>query len=671
MPHPAFQPSRVRIAALAWLALAWVVLGSGACRREAPQVAPTPAVSPAAAAPTVATPTATPAPPALAVASAAAPLADPLHGAVPPDDRWPALARVDVLVHVPAPTLDPAACDDAVRPVAAALRAQPGVEQVLVYAAAGHARVLVRFAVGRTPKSAENSVRDVWQAAPPAHTAPPDIAAIARGARARTATLVLAPEGRPQATALVDAWLPALAQLPHATRAHVVGAVRPFITLDLLPPALAQNDLELADVLAALRALTGTATAAKGAHPAAVVVDMVQARLAPVLLPRRTPPGAQPLPPVPLASLVAVVPGVGEPVREARNGQLPVTGWLIDSAWSATLPPLAQAEATWRRAQGPTLPPDVQLRALAVEGAYRFVLTLPPQGVPEPLDALSQRLQRVREHPDLTGMLAIQGIDGVPEKLDVEARGGRAWTVWLQASAADMELVLREVAIRLGAATKDNPNPGPWRVHLLASDHDTALGWLLGTWATAGALLSAPTAGPLSAMVAEVGKPLQSAASVRELTSGPQRHAAPGPFARSNRAAAVGLPPALLHAVLKLTEGPVYMGHWEDLPWWVGLPRGLLGAQQGALPLQSGGPDGEPRLLADVLQLPDTTPVLDRVRVDGRPALWLGAESAGELPDAFSLSFWALVERNVVLAPGMRVDPFVLRDQALGARHEP
>lgn len=638
-----------------------------ACRRpsEAPTAPPPPDVSQAA------LPQAAPKPVETKPKAVDTPAEDPALGWQPTDAQWPAQQAVDVLVLAPAPALDPAAVDEALRPVIPVLRSLPRVERVLTRATLGQGRLLVRFAAGTPPGQAADGVRRTWQTQPPRGFATPVVAPIARGARARIALQVLADAGRPEATRLAETLAPSLlGHNPHASRVHLAGTVRTAALVDVLAPALRQNDLDLLQVSTAVH----KACAQAEPDPGATLAPLRKA-LTTVQVSRHRAPGAQALPARSAADLVAVTRATSEPVREARNGQLPVTVLLADGGDQTDDAVIAKGEGALRReaAQPGRLSAGVQVHPAALAAAYRFVLQLRPERTPEGLTDLSNRLQAVRQIPEITGMLAIQGHDGVPEALDVDARGGSAWTVWVVAPAAEVEVVLGHVREKL--------SDGPWQAHLLSPHLDTGMAWLLGAWATSGALASAPDAARLPEAIGSAAKLLASLSSTRELRTGPQRRPATQRQDRLDRlkASEAGIDAQTLDLALDLMAGRVLVGRCPPGPGshgvaaWLGLPTGDLSARQGELPLRYAGYDDSREAvarvwtLAEVVRLPEREPVLDRLLVDGRSALWVAADSGGELPHAFALTFWDSIERSIELGGGLQVDPLLLDARRLGA----
>lgn len=579
----------------------------------------------------------------------------PWQDVLPEAARWPELVAVDVLVLADAPVLDPTAGAAVLAPLTTAWRALPGVVHVYTRALDGQLRAVVRFSPGTPPERARASVQQAWQAQQPESVAVPRIQAIGRSARTRLAISVLAPGGRQEATAQIAAYGAAVLQaVEGVTRLSVAGAVRPFLQVEALAPELQGNHLALTDLVQALLVpLTGVA--------ATDPVAAVRSALSEVKL------GNQPDSPK-IARVVSFAPGIGEPVREARNGHLPVTALLFDAAPQQTDGALVTASNTWRR--DPARAKEfagTDLHTQFIGNAYRYALRC--RDKPEAIAALSQRLQAVRLVPDVVSVFATQGTDGIPETLDVDGNGGQVWTVWVGASAPQMEVVLRGVHDRL--ALDADGKPGPWLVHPLPADWDTALGWLLNTQASGALLASAPNPGLLAPVIGAVSSVIQRSAAVWQVRSGPARHP-PGPlWARLQQDTARTLPADAVALAQGLTQGAKWLGEQAGVAIWLALPGGVRQAQQVNIPVarqtQPGSKAQRTVSLGDLQQPPSTEPVLDRVDVDGRPALWLAADVRSDLADGFAESFWDAVERTVDPSGGLRVEPLLTRAQALAS----
>ncbi len=603
--------------------------------------------------------------PAVKSAAARAPV-DPRwqrwNGVQAPAKSWRSNVATDVLLLANAPGLDAESVDAAMRPLAAALRTLPGVELVVTRARPGEARAVVRFAAtGAKGQAAVDAVLDAWQATPPPGMTDPVAEAIARGARAMAALEMVAMGGRVEATRYADAHPDALQQASKfAMRTHLAGAVRPLLALRVMPVALASNGIALNDVVDAARAWLAK-TVAVDPLPA---LDEARNVLAEIKLKRHWTANGEALPAVPMDRLVDVSVEQGEPTREARNGHLPTTFWIVDAPVTGEANDIDSGLRKVAQESKSVFRPTVQ----SLGAAYRLILSVPEGKEPESQDDLSKRLQALRtDNESLVAVNAIAGQDGVPEALDVDARAGRRWTVWVSIATADTGSVIFAVREALLA--------GGWDVHVLSDQGDTALSWVLDAWGAGGALISAEDAGALGP---NVGNLAQRALSGREkagMRQGPQPGLAPLPFRKIDpkQLRATKLTPMAAQRFVAAVGGLQPLGWWHETPVWLGLPAGDGAATVGQMPLEwQGGAGSGPNhawLANDVLRVADPTPVIERVRVNGRPALWAVPEDFADAPTAVAASFWRLVESTVEMRTGMRVESLDMRERALVAEN--
>lgn len=587
-----------------------------------------------------------------------------LSGTLTPDQRWPPQVGVDILVVAEAPGLAATEVDALTRPTLKLWRAAAGVSQVFSRASAAEFRAVVRFDPGAKPSAARALVADLWQKLPNDKLGPLRLEAIARGARAQQVLMIVAAGGRAQATVAAQGPLQQwAAQLPKATRAHIVGAVRPYLVADLISPSIRNSELDFAQILDALPKALGKS---RVAPTDAAADEGLRTELASMKLPRHQTAGAQTLPPVGLDQVLAVTRAVGEPTREARNGQVPMTALLADGGFAPADAGMGAADTAWRRKPYniKLLGSGVELFPVALSHAYRFALWLRPGQKMETLAELSARLQKTRLGPEMTGMFAMQGQDGIPESIDVEGQAGRVWTVWVVLSTPDMEMALRAALDRLG--------DGAWKAHLLTDSFDSALGWLTESAGTAGMFVTSPTGENLAANVSQVAAAINKIAKNAQLQTGPPRHPAADLFARLQQPNVARVPAAALAIATHLSQSRVYLGQFGTTPVWLGSGGAALQSEIGKLPLAYQDYDAKPAatsrvwLLSDLLQLPVGDLVLDRLRVDDRPALWLTSDSMGDLPAVHANGFWDLVERTLDLHDGIAIFPFDLSQRALG-----
>jgi hypothetical protein len=632
--------------AQAWVLFALVI---GACNREAakPGTETKPAM-----------PTAVTASGAHAPVAAADPKRQRWDGVVAPAERWRKTVATDVLLVAGAPGLAPDAVDAEAKPLSAALRGIAGVDQVITRSRAGELRIVVRFGVtGNKGPAAVAALLAAWHAAAPTAFAPPRAEAIARGQRALAMLEMIAVGGRVEATRYVDMHPDALIQAAQtATRSHLAGAVRPLVAVRLAPASLQMHGIQLNDLVTALQGWLVKASASPTLPP----LEEAKQELEEIKVKRHWTANGQELPAVALDRLVDVSVEQGEPTREARNGHLPMTLWFVDAAGAADPVDIDSAVRKVANDSKEVFRPSVQ----SLGGAYRFVVVAPEGDAQKTQNTLSERLKQLREHNEsIVAINAIAGHDGVPEAVDVDAQSGRCWTVWISNAGPDVGAMVFAVRETLSA--------DGWEVHALTNLTDTALAWVLGAWGAGGALISADDA---SVLAPEVGRLAQRALSGREkagLRQGPQPNPPPLAFRRVDPKGLAGskLAAADQQQFVDLLSGPQTLGWWHETPVWLSLPVGDLAATIGQMPLnwQASGGSGPQHgwIATDVLRIADTAPVVERVRVNGRSALWAVPEDFADAPDAVAESFWRMVEAAVELRVGMRVDPLETKQRPL------
>lgn len=542
------------------------------------------------------------------------------------------------------PLLEGDAGDEALRPFAAALRQLPEVAHVWTLAHPGGARVLVRFSRAADGPSAQRAVTRVWAAEAPAAAGVPTIAAIPLGARAAVAYTLVSDKGREFTTRIADKRVvPAVRALRGVRGTELSGAVRPYVQLYLQPTAL-QNYVVTADRF--LPALRSTLERESKRTLSRLLADTTLAR--------GKRPGSGGLPPASLADLTQMTRGTGEPLPEAQVGPHMVTAVTGVAGQDSDLDALFQDDArlmlTELRRELAT--EGIELGSRNLMAAHRFVLRRQVDRAEEARRAFNARLQTLLAGGGIFDLLVIDGLDGVPWALDDEGRRGRTRTLWLMVNA---DASLEEVYDRVG----EQLSAGGWRAHLLEEHSDTGLLWLLGQEATAGALASSRNpqllGEPIRAL-ADIGLKARSARNVR---TGPQPGPAPLAFSTLNREAAgrKQVPPQILSEILRLGAGPVPLAAFDGVPVWLAMPAGAIGHRNGDLPL---GPQDASLTWAELLQLPDGTPRTDRLREDGRPALWILLDSAIEAAGPFSEGFWQTAQRIIEPRPDVLVRPIRL-----------
>ncbi len=640
-----------------------VVPLSGGCKSPSPPARPTALAT--------ATP-GTPASPQKQVPKLAAG-PQPMADVIPADADWPKDTPVDILVLQPMMAADADQAEAALRALLARFRALHHAAHVYGAATAGQLKVVVRFDAGVPPQSALGQVgaaiksqeSDMKRDTP--RWATPHLAAVARGARGRIGMTVVAEQGRQEATALISKYgAERLSLVPGITRVSVVGAVRPWWRLELLPPVLRDDHVDLAGVQKALIDWLNQPAPVDGGEGA------LQKALDSITVPRRAADPVAAMGPVPLSRILVAQRNEGEPVREARNGQLPVTTLLIDAPPSVQDSSVISADNAWRRHpdRSAAYGSATLLHPQFLDSAQRFVLRLKEGQMPESLAALSRRLQNVREMEEMAAVFAAQGLDGIPETVDAEGHAGRVWTVWVTAAAPDLGPVLDRVATALG--------DGCWQAQPIASDFDNVLGWLIDVSGTGGLIASAPEPAILGAAITKLVNGLRSGKSVAAVQTGPQRHPADKAWAGLARDAAnhSGLGGDVVADAAYLPIGPRYLGVVSQAALWLALPTGDRAALQGTLPLglghnADGTGDAHAWNLSDFQVLPDLQPIIERIWVDGQPALWLTADAKAARADDFATWFWDEVEREVEIAGGLRLTSLLVTQSTLAAKDAP
>ena len=578
-----------------------------------------------------------------------------------PDSAWPAASETDVLVRAPAPFLDATAIDTAFRPLVPALRGLAGVTSVIDRARPGELRVLVRFrAGGPRGRAAAELVRKAWALPQEAGFATPTVLPIVRGARALASVEGAAVGGRVEATTWADAHADALIAAGTGTppqaavRSHLAGAVRQALAFRVAPANLAQRGIAWTDVLQDLRAWLATDDGSKQLTTAPIVRLGLHTRT----LKRRIASNAGVSADVELDALLDINGEQGEPTREAANAGVPPTLWLVDGP--PVLPPLPldqRMKIVGEESHG-AFKPTIQ----SLGTATRMVIQIPPDQPAPTAKDMGDRLSALRARVEsVVAVNAVAGLDGVPEPLDEDSRTGRRWTVWLSVATADAGSILENVRTQL--------EQGHWDVRVLSATNDTGVCWVLDAWGTGGLLVSAEEASQLAPVIGEVARRATTAQEKASALQGPQPAPPPYGYQRVQLAKLreSGLSPDEAALFTSLLEGMRPLGWWHGTPVWLGWPVGDLAPTLGMAALRwptaggkAGTGTGGAWLAQDVLQTSDKTVQVDRVRVNGRPALWMIPRAQSELPETVSASFWRLVERAVEVRAKMRLDPMDL-----------
>lgn len=567
---------------------------------------------------------------------------------------------VDVLLRVPAPLLPSQEVDTAARAALRELRKLAGTEAVFSRATAGELRVVVRTNSGdRTGALAR--VTAAWQAHAAADFGPPIAEAIARGARARVAWAITdaATEGQVTAAARasLDAWAAALSK---ASRIHLAGAGVPTFYMDVLTRTAAENQLTLQAIVdnacASLTAMAAKATLLDSAESELVVHQQLDR----VPLARHRSASAQALPDVPATRALALRRAFAIAPRPALVGRNPVLLMLADGGVGVDVDALVAQEGAARRVQvtRAKLSPAGQLLPQTVDAAQRFVLQLRPGERPESPEGMAKRLLAVRDIPNIVSALAVRGWDGIPASLDSSEDKDRRWTVWLTPSGGKIEDSLQAAREILGR--------GPWQAIAIPTNLDTSLAWLLDQPAAAGLLVTAADAALVSSVTGAIGSAAQRSATLADVAAGPNPRLPNGQFGRIDAQAARlhGLSSRVLSTAQALLQGALYCGEVGGAELWFALPQGEMAAEQGRLPLAwTAGSQALPASAVDLgmlQRLPSPDQVLDRLRVDDQPSLFLLANStAGSAVEA-ALALRDAVERQGAM-PGVRLTSWTLR----------
>lgn len=543
-------------------------------------------------------------------------------------DSLPDRQLADVLLKVAAPLLASAEVDGAARPALRELKRLPGVETVFSRATAGELRVVVRTATADR-SAALAGVLASWQRNASAEFGSAQAAAIARGARARVAWAVTdaATDGQTSAAVAASqaAWAAALAS---SSRVHLAGAAVPTFHLDVLTRTAAENRLTLQEIVdrpcAAMTAPPPRLPLRDDAESEA----LLHQQLGRVLLPRYRQGAEQALADVPATRVIALRRALAVGPRPALVGRNPVLMFLADGGIGIDLNGLMAQESAARRAPvtRSKLTAAGQLLPQTVDAAQRFILQLRPGERAESAEGMAQRLLAVRDIPNIVSALAVRGWDGVPASLDSAHDQGQVWTVWLTPSGGKIDEGLR--------AARDILGRGPWQATAIPANIDTALAWMIDQPAAAGLLVSAADAAVVSAVTGAIGAAAQRSQSLEGVSAGPVARPANGQFGRidAELARRYQLTARQMATALTLLQGPLYCGETGGAQLWFGLPQGDMAAEQGRLPLAwpTPTPPGPPTAvdMALLQRLPSQEPVLDRVRIDDKPGLFLLARSS-------------------------------------------
>ena len=658
-----------------WIRITQIMVACGlilsGCRPDAPAASPetpqetaTPVPAPAPAAAAVVAPV-----PTTATADDAAFAAtwDRFGGLTRAAQGWEAGA-VDGLCVIRGPGLDLAALDDHLRDYTTALQSKPTVDRVLTRALDSEGRLLVRFKVDVTAAVAQAELAAVAQtAATPggsALAAVTECTLIARGQRARAIWQIVAPGGPAEATTVARALqTKLLASIPCLTHAEVVGGVEQATTLEIQTKTVADNRIGFDQVLSALQSLAQSPPD----EWAQVLADQSVTRRV------KTTDGSPQE--VPLSRLVARSGGLVATPRTARNGQVAVTAVVAYGGHSCRPAELGRRlPQLLVEAQAAT---KARIQPVMTEGNVRLRLGLPRGTAYEGEASLSKKLQEIRLQPTVIGLYSQSSVDGIPVGWDLDARGGRTWTVWLTDGEGEGMTVAMNAAHLLSSAG--------WQVQPEPVGSDTGVTWLLGQTAPAGVVLAGATAERVRAALGQATALLNNVGGRQALQSGPTRlpgdHVAAAWRLGANTSSA---PPALLVALDDLHRGPLTLatsvpaqgpteaktGVTAALPLTlrVVLPQGERAAAAAAMPLtytKSRDPAAQPTavLLGTLREQVLPSPVMERLRWNGRPTVWLSSLAFDRAPSAPEMELHQALVTLQIAEPEVQAWPWCERPE--------
>ncbi len=562
---------------------------------------------------------------------------------------------IDGLLALHAPLHDSQRLDDALTPLLTTLRGATGVEAVYSLCQDHSARVVVRYKSAADPAAARASLDAAVGAGVAASLGRWRVAVIDRGSRTRAAVSVIA-AGDPVADSarLADALLPELGSLPGISRCELAGTTRKHIDLLAQPPVFARMKVPLGAAAAALGAALGEAQATRGPPPAAHRFEQVQVATA-------APGGAK----APLKELLLAGSGQGDVDRGAFSGRRPALVARAIGGDSGDAQAMATAQLGLSARVRRHMQPGDEFFVHSVGVLSRHRLRRGDGEGAAGIDTVRERLAELLREGHAVDALLIEGIDGVPCAIDDHCARGTAWSLWLataggRENASATQLLQAEMAA-IG-----------WRAVSLHERWDTGLGWLLDDDATFVTIVAGAASSVTSAQVAAIQGRMAFDSSRRDLRSGPgPLRAAPGasaPAIDPDAAAQLGVQAPEAALALELLRGRVYMGLSQGAIVRLGLPEGALAGRHGELPLR-GAAGLVP--LSDLLMRADATPTTRRLRRDGRPALYVAFDSAGEETWVSVDHGHADVERVIEPSPALRVETLILGQRPLSGAVPP
>ena len=561
----------------------------------------------------------------------------------------------DALVRIDAPQLSAREFDDALRPTAAALQSLPGVVGVATAAHAGQARIVVRFADDVAAAKGRTTLDAGLEGAKTATVGVVSSALVPRGARTQLAISWVGGSDAAATTAWAETTLlPSLAKLPGVALAEAVGATRPVLDLYLQPPGLSRFGVTIGELDEAVRAALGGDVAA--GTPAGASIDKL---LEGTKLTRHNQPNGAATPPT-LADLVTPGRGEGDNTQRAWTGARSVLVARALGGPNGQAAALQTARVALERDIGNQKRPGDEHFVHSIHAMARYRVRALATRTPESPEALAKRLHQVLVDGQAHDVLLVEGIDGVPCELDAHCHDGRVFTLWI-AAAGGRE---RPGALQILQGTLE---PGGWQVHALHDNWDVALAWLIDDDATFAVISAGRDGGATSEVARAVTERLVRSASFASVRAGPKPATPRGPTAMVAQQVATtkGVAVRDLALAVALLAGPIPVGVVGGTTVRLALPSGVMAAEHGRLVLQA---RDAPVTLASLLQTATTVPEPVLLRLDGRPALYTAADSAGEASWVLAEHGHQDVERVVEPSSELSVLPLVLGQAPLSTR---
>jgi hypothetical protein len=262
--------------------------------------------------------------------------------------------------------------------------------------------------------------------------------------------------------------------------------------------------------------------------------------------------------------------------------------------------------------------------------------------------AIQAAMVKLRDSGLAFNIVAVAGRDGVPLALDADATSGAVWTLWAARRGTTERAVAESEVRRIFA------EGAGFGVVNLAPRRDDLLAWTVGAGASTGCIVSSPDAGKLADVIGALAAGLRAAGVAKRFESGPRRQPVPEALTRIafDRVRERRVPPAGLEAAMSLSGEGWRLGPLGAVPVRFSLASK---AQTHTLPNLPLTDDKEPVTWASVRRLPVPREALDRVRVDGRPALWFGVDLRGGDLTPLANGAWTATEQYVELSPAMAV----------------